>query len=255
MLCAALSRFLNRQSHIRRLRIILMSSLSPSDIDEVSSFELFEGFNKPLIERALLGGVIKQYKHREYVYRAGDLAQSFCLVIDGAIKLIRHSPRGEDIIMHFITKGDAVGALLMNQGENFIFPISAKSMGPTRVICLPKSTFKQYWQTDIKIQTRLNSLLYRRLNNIQDDKTMSTSALRVRIANLLLRHLDQESENLNQSLSLNLTRQEMADALGVAVESVIRVIRDWQDDGTVFRLVEKGPEIINIEKLLKNFES
>jgi CRP-like cAMP-binding protein len=92
------------------------------------------------------------------------------------------------------------------------------------------------------------------MNNIQDDKTMSTSPLRVRIANLLMRHLDQESDNSNQSMSLILTRQEIADALGVAVESVIRSMKVWQGDGTIYRLAEKGPENINVEKLLKNLE-
>ncbi len=189
-----------------------------------------------------------------FFFRVGGTAQSFCIVLDGAIKLLRHSPRGEDIIMHFAVQGDVVGALLMNQCEEVIYPISAKSMGPTRIVCIPKSTFKQHWQSDINIQNRLNSLLYRRMNNIQDDKTMSTSPLRVRIANLLMRHLDQESENSNQTLSLRLTRQEIADTLGVAVESVIRSMRDWQDDGTVYRPTDKGPEIINVEKLLKHLE-
>jgi CRP-like cAMP-binding protein len=156
--------------------------------------------------------------------------------------------------MHFAVQGDVVGALLMNQSESAIYPISAKSMGPTRIVCIPKSTFKQYWQSDINIQSRLNSLLYRRMSNIQDDKTMSTSPLRSRIANLLMRHLDQDSENLNQTLSLSLTRQEIADALGVAVESVIRSMRDWQDDGTIYRPADKGTEIINVEKLLKHLE-
>lgn len=231
-----------------------MTSLNSSDIDKIASFELFQGFNRGLIEKVVSGGFSKQLKHREYFFRAGDSAQSFCIVVEGAIKLLRHSPRGEDIIMHFAVQGDVVGALLMNQNDNFTYPISAKSMGPTRVICIPKLTFKQYWQSDVNIQNRLNKLLYRRMSNIQDDKTMSTSPLRVRIANLLMRHLDQGSENLNQTLSLNLTRQEIADALGVAVESVIRSMREWQEDGTIYRLSEKGIEIINIEKLLRNLD-
>jgi CRP-like cAMP-binding protein len=231
-----------------------MNLLPSNDIDKIRSFELFQGFDRTLVEKVLSGATSKQYKHREYMYRAGDSAQSFCVVVDGALKLIRHSPRGEDIIMHFAVQGDVVGALLMNQNDSAVYPISAKSMGPTRVACIPKSTFKQYWQTDVGIQGRLNALLYRRMNNIQDDKTMSTSPLRVRIANLLMRHLDQESDNSNQSMSLILTRQEIADALGVAVESVIRSMKVWQGDGTIYRLAEKGPENINVEKLLKNLE-
>ena len=231
-----------------------MAGLVSVDYEKLSSFELFKGFNRSFVEKAAFGAVTKNLKHREFFFRAGDTAQSFCIVLDGAIKLLRHSPRGEDIIMHFAVQGDVVGAFLMNQNESAIYPISAKSMGPTRIVCIPKSTFKHYWQSDVNIQSRLNSLLYQRMSNIQDDKTMSTSSLRVRIANLLMRHLDQDSENSNQTLSLSLTRQEIADALGVAVESVIRSMRDWQDDGTIHRPSDKGTEIINVEKLLKHLE-
>lgn len=231
-----------------------MAGLVSVDYEKLSSFELFKGLNRSFVEKAAFGAVTKSLKHRAFFFRAGDTAQSFCIVLDGAIKLLRHSPRGEDIIMHFAVQGDVVGALLMNKNERAIYPISAKSMGPTRIVCIPKSTFKQYWQSDVNIQSRLNSLLYRRMSNIQDDKTMSTSPLRVRIANLLMRHLDQDSENSNQTLSLSLTRQEIADALGVAVESVIRSMRDWQDDGTIYRPSDKGTEIINVEKLLKHLD-
>lgn len=234
--------------------VIIMESLLPEDLDKITSLKFFQGLDRSLIEKMLSGAVFKNLKHREYFFRAGDSVKNFCIIIDGAIKIIRHSPRGEDIIMHFAVLGDIVGALLMNQNENSTYPISAKSMGPTKIICIPKSTFKQYWQFDVNIQNRLNTLLYRRMTNIQDDKTMSTSLLRVRIANLLMRHLDQDSKNLNQVLSLNLTRQEIADSLGVAVESVIRSMKEWQDNGTIYRQSEKGLEIINIEKLLKNLE-
>ncbi len=227
----------------------------PGDIEQVCGFEFFQGFENSLIQRILTGSVSKQFKHREYVYRAGDPAVSFSIVLEGAVKLIRHSPRGEDLIMYFAVQGDIIGALMMNQEGNAVYPISAKSMGTTRVLNMPKSTFRQYWQTDAEIQRKLNAYLYRRMSTIQDDKTMSTSPLRTRIASLLLRHLDQDSDNVNQPLSLILTRQEIADVLGVAVESVIRAMREWQDNGTICRLYERGPEIINIEKLLRNFET
>lgn len=88
---------------------------------------------------------------------------------------------------------------------------------------------------------------------IQDDRTMATSPLRVRVANFLMRHLDKEADSdSNQPLAIDLTRQEIADALGVAVESVIRVMRRWQNDGTINRTCEKGPELIDIKKLLSN---
>ena len=128
-------------------------------------------------------------------------------------------------------------------------------MGPTKVACVPRATFREHWASSVHFQGRLNRVLYHRMNNIQDDKTLITSPLRVRVANLLLRHLDQDSGAIDQPLSLTLTRQEIADALGVAVESVIRIMSEWQSDGTIRKTSDRGPEFLNIAKLLNNSES
>lgn len=98
-----------------------MAGLISVDYEKLSSFELFKGLNRSFVEKIAFGAVTKNLKHREFFFRAGDTAQSFCIVLDGAIKLLRHSPRGEDIIMHFAVQGDVVGALLMNQSESAIY--------------------------------------------------------------------------------------------------------------------------------------
>jgi len=226
--------------------------LRNEDHNRIAKFELFSGLTADQLASTLTGGISRQLKHREYLYHAGDKTSSFCVVVNGALKLIRHSPKGEDIIVHFAVEGDMVGALLMNQDQDVRYPISAKSMGPTEVVCIPRTTFQQHWVNNVQIQSKLNSILYRRMINIQDDKTLFTSPLRVRIANLLMRHLAQDADKSETTLSLALTRQEIADSLGVAVESVIRAMSEWQDDGTLTRLGDRGPEIINVPKLLKN---
>lgn len=230
-----------------------MVEIEPHDLVRIHKFPIFENTGRENIGRALTNARTRVLKHREQLYRAGDVAQSFCLILEGAIKLIRHSPKGEDLIMHFALQGDLVGALLMNQQGQTVYPISAKSMGPSKVVTIPRETYKLYWQTQVEIQNKLNALLYRRLSNIQDDKTMSTSPLRVRLANLLLRHLDKDTVSI-KPLSITLTRQEIADSLGVAVESVIRIMSEWQENGTIQKPFEKGPELINIEKLISNTE-
>lgn len=230
-----------------------MSNLQTHDLTQLKTFQLFQSLDSRQLESMILGSCVKYLKHRDYFFREGDAVKDFCIILEGAIKLLRHSPRGEDIIMHFALKGDVVGALLMNQKEGAIYPISAKAMGSTRILCIPKSTFRQHW-LDATIQSRLNSLLYQRMNSIQDDKTMSTSPLKVRVSNLLLKHLDHSSDEINQTLSIKLTRQEIADALGVAVESVIRTMREMYSEGTINKASDKSDEVINIEKLLKNLE-
>lgn len=225
--------------------------ISPEDIRAISKFELFHNSNLYRMESLFSGAISRELKHRDYFCRAGERAESFGLVMSGALKLIRHSPKGEDIIVHFAVQGDLVGGLLMNQPKISPFPVSAKAMGPTRVLAIPRRTFQDFWRPNADLLSRLNSILYRRMNNIQDDKTMFSSPLKARIATLLIRHLDPAAGDELQSLSISLTRQEIADALGVAVESVIRTMRDWVEDGTIKKSSERGHEFVDVGRLVK----
>lgn len=124
-------------------------------------------------------------------------------------------------------------------------------MGPSEVISIPKSTFSFFWKNNLDLMNRMNSILYQRMSTIQDDKMLFSSPLRNRIALLLLRHLEQVNGTSMQSLSLPLTRQEIADSLNVTVESVIRIMSEWTEEGILHRPHEKGPEKMNIAELIK----
>jgi CRP-like cAMP-binding protein len=228
-----------------------MGFLGETELALISKFNLFRGLKNSCIQSALTGASMKQLKHRELLFRAGEDVCCFCIVLNGALKLIRPSPRGIDIIVHFAIQGDLIGALLMNQEEILQFPISAKSMGPSEVICIPKSTFSNFWKNNLDLMNRMNSILYQRMSTIQNDKMLFSSPLRNRIALLLLRHIEQVNGSTMQSLSLPLTRQEIADSLNVAVESVIRIMSEWTEEGIIHRPYEKGPEKINIAELIK----
>lgn len=226
------------------------SLLSQQDVETLVHFDLFKDtVGRDELMKLFADGKVRELKHREILISVGAPLDSFALVLDGAVKLLKHSPKGEDIIMHFALPGDLIGALLMNQTQQKSYPLSAKAMGPSRVLVLPKKTFSQAWLGNLTIMHKINQLLYRRMHNIQDDKIMSTSPLKKRIANLLLRHLNEGKTASN--LKISLTRQEIADSLGVAVESVIRAMRELQAEGVTEKLGDKQPELIHVPKLVK----
>lgn len=228
-----------------------MSIPTIKDIQKVSALELFQGSSDSEVNASIKGSLIKQLKHRQILYAAGDRAERFCIVIEGALKLVRPTPRGDDVIVHFATPGDVVGGLLMNQNNNTsIYPITAKAMGPSVVLCIPRSTYTEHWAPNAKLQMRMQSLLYQRMSRIQDEKTLYRSPLQQRIAALLISLWDKEAESESNLLSIPLTRQEIADTLGVAVESVIRVMSEWNQSG-IIKSNEKHLEIVNLEYLLR----
>lgn len=219
-----------------------------NDIKNLRSFSIFQGLSDESIQQLTESSYLKKLKHRELVYRAGDPIDTFCIVLKGAFKLIRPTLRGDDVIMYFATMGDVIGALVMNKPVPS-YPITAKAMGPSEVLCIPRKTFNDYWAQNAEIQRRLNSALYSRLSMIQDDKTRSKSPLPQRISALLVGLLERAEHEDQLIIPIPLTRQEIADSLGVTVESVIRIMSSWAQDGIV-RTQDQRIEIVRLDRII-----
>jgi len=224
--------------------------LKERDFQRVSKFSIFEGIPQVELKNLLQNGKVTQHTHRNTLYEMGDKALSFAIVLDGAYKLVKPTIKGDDFIMYFATPGDAIAALLMGQEREATFPITVKSIGSSSVYIIPKTTFHHYWKSNASILLRLNSLLYSRMGFMQDEKALSRAPLAQRIAWFLLKMLERSGEEKEQVIPLPLTRQEIADHLGVTVESVIRIMSQWSQSG-IIRSADRHIEISRIDQLIE----
>lgn len=225
--------------------------IQPNDYDilQLEKFEIFDGFNHQDIKKIIDGAALKNLRHREMLYSSGDSAERFAIVLKGALKLVRPTTHGDDVIVYFATPGDVVGALLLNQRESR-YPINVKALGPTTVVCIPRATYEASWMVNAKLQTKLGSVLFRRMKTIQDDKTLIKAPLAKRIAALLIGLLARNPDQDSNVLMVPLTRQEIADSLGVACESVIRIMSDWNHQGLIHSH-DKFLEVDGVDRLIE----
>lgn len=222
--------------------------LPDSELQELMTFPLFESLEHSTVRDLLSGGGSKMHKHREVLYHAGTEADSFAVVLAGAYKLVKPTPRGDDLIVYFATPGDVIAALIMGQ-QGSGYPITAKAMGPSKVYSIPRSTFQKAWIKNAQIQQRLNSFLYTRMSLVQDERALSRAPLEQRIAALLLKLLERSSRDDERIVPLPLTRQEIADSLGAAVESVIRVMSEWSQRG-ILKTTDRQIEILRPDQVI-----
>lgn len=224
-------------------------SLPESELHDIMNFPLFQGIERPVVSGLLTGGALKAHKHREILYQAGATAESFSVVLAGAYKLVKPTPRGDDLIVYFSTPGDVIAALVMGQ-QGSSYPITAKAMGPSRIYSIPRSTFQKAWISNAQIQQRLNTFLYTRMSLVQDERALARAPLEQRVAGLLLKLLERSSRDNERIVPLPLTRQEIADSLGAAVESVIRVMSDWSQRG-IIKTTDRQIEILRPDQVIE----
>lgn len=213
----------------------------------LKTYPLFQDLSLDALALLVEGHRFKNIKHHETLFTAGDEASQFAIVLTGAFKLVRPTPRGEDAIMYFATPGDVIGGLVMLK-PNSRFPISAISLGASTALLLPRATYQRAWVENPQVQAKLNSMLYTRMSVLQDEKANSKLTLQQRIAVLLVKLMDRYSDGDDSKLPIPLTRQEIADSVGATVEAVIRSMSEMSQKG-IIRTEDKQIEILRPDKI------
>jgi len=215
----------------------------------LNELAIFSGIPANQIHELIQGGVAVSSKHRGVLFRAGEPAPSFMIVLIGAYKLFRQDLSGNETIMYFAGPGDLIGGPIMVRPEP-IYPISAASIGESMVLRIPRETYLKSWANNVKLQQKLNEILFFRMNHIQEEKTSQRLPLAVKLALLLMTLVERYSNGSDHILPLPITRQELADSVGATVESVIRMLGEWNSAG-ILKLESRQIEVADLDRLFE----
>lgn len=230
-----------------------MNTALKSALSEIKKFELFNEFNDSTIEQLCENSIIKFHTHKQIVFNYGDPALRFGIVLSGAYKLTRISPVGEESVIHFSSPGDVVAALVMAQ-KNIPYPVTVKAMGPARMLVIPQETYLNYWIKNPMLIIKMQGLLSTRMARLQNQKVMQRAPMSAKIASMLMQLAADDTKNDGQlEVPLPLTRKEIADSLGVTVESVIRVMSEWAKRGYI-ATTDHHIKILNPERLIEQMD-
>lgn len=201
-------------------------------IGEAAALPLFSGCTRDDISSLIEGGEIHVNRHREVIFKFGDPAHYFGIVLTGAYKLSRLSGDGHEAVIHFASIGDVLAALIMAK-ENPRYPVTVHAMGPSRAIVIPRSVYLSEWLKKPELIAKMQMLLTTRMSRLQNQRLMQRAPLHSKIAALLLQLVNRDDGGSRMHIQLPLTRKEIADSLGVTVESVIRVMSEWAKIGWI----------------------
>lgn len=163
-------------------------------------------------------------QRRHVLFRQGDTFEALYVVRAGAVKTYMVSENGEEHVTGFYLPGDIVGVDGVSGG---IYSTTAVALETTSVCTLPFSALEKMAAHTPNVQRYVFQVMAK---EIQRDQQMmmllSRKSAEQRVATLLLRfseHLHQR--NLSSiSFRLAMSRTEIGNYLGLAVETVCRVM-------------------------------
>ena len=189
------------------------------------------------------------YKKKNEVYRPGEMPTCIFLIVEGKIKTSRINEDGKEFITGVYSKGEYFGyeALLKNQE----YTDSAEAMEDSEVIVLPKDEFNQLIYSNREIAQKFVELLSNKVEEKEEKLLhLAYDSVRQRTAEALISLYHKFNTDENPNFEMAVSREDLANMVGTATESVIRVLSDFKDEGII--TIRSGKIMIKkLEKLEK----
>jgi len=177
--------------------------------------------------KSLTAGMAEtHYKKGQYIFKEGDPAEYFHVLTAGIVKCVKSSPEGKEAVLKVFTPGDLFCCeAAVFDGRSH--PGCALTMGPVSVLKIRKQVYFKLFKKSPEAALAIIRYLGNRLNEAQETaKTFALERADQRIASLLAKLAERLGKETPQGLLLDirLTRQDLADMTGLALETTIRMI-------------------------------
>jgi len=185
------------------------------------------------------------YDRGEQVFEEGDPSDFFYVVITGRVKVYKHAPNGNDIILEMFGAGGPFGAVAAYEARPY--PASATAIEPTECLLIPRQAFFILLeQHPSLVRGLLGSLSLRLVELTTRLAELTGGRIDARFARLFLKLADQigRQDRGGVFVPLALSRQELADLTGTTIETSIRIMSRWGKDD-VLRTEKDGFVVLN----------
>ncbi|MGZ8383386.1 MAG: Crp/Fnr family transcriptional regulator [Nitrospira sp.] len=184
-----------------------------------------------------------RYGKGQYIFREGDPTEYFHIVKEGSVKCVKSSLDGKECTLKVLMPGDLF-CCDASAFDGASHPGTAQPMGDVSVLRMKKEAYFKMLRANPDAAMEVIRYLGNRLNEAQEKaKVLALDSADQRLASLLVSLAErsgvQDSNGIR--LSVRLTRQDMANMVGVTTETAIRIMARFKRDrlvsGTAARLV------------------
>lgn len=216
----------------------------------LNSIPLFHGMTPEDIKKALTCSASKEqiFKKNIYLFHSNDIPTHLYILLEGEIQICKDTPNGNRLIMNTFSKpGTTFGEVylfLKNKTYDF-YVVTTKE---TKVLALPKQYFYQtcehncnHHETIIKNMLGILSEKAYLLN--KKIQVIGAGSLRNKLAEYFIQNCNTEGFVVS-----TLTREQLADYLGVTRPSLSRELMKMKEEG-ILEITRKQIKILDFEAL------
>lgn len=191
----------------------------------------------------------RQYKRGDLLYQEGSRISGFYCINSGILKIFKTGFDGKEQIIRFAKRGDFIAYRSVLSNEPAC--TSAKVIEDCQVCFIPSEILIQLSKVNSTFALELLKLACHELGEANSFITdIAQKTVRERLAEILILLVHDFGLDENNYLKVSLTREELANIVGTATESVIRLLSEFKSDKMV-ELNGRKIKILNMKALEK----
>lgn len=198
----------------------------------VREFSSLKSLNKDELVKIANCKTSYTIKKGESIFREGESVNGIFCIKEGVCKLSKLSPNGKDHIVKLVKPGDLLGqrSMISDEPTN----LSATALEDMRVCFLPKQEVLHFFNQNNQFSMNVMRSICGDLKDADDHMvSMAQKTVRERLAETLLYLEETFGKDKDNSLRIQLSREELAGIIGTATESCIRLLSEFNKNGWI----------------------
>jgi len=198
----------------------------------VRQFNSLRAMNKEELKRVSDSKVSRKIKKGQAIFEEGEKLDGVYCVRDGVSKLSKLSENGKDQIVKLASKGEVIGqrSVVAEESVN----LSAVAVSDMEVCFIPKEGIVNTLHTNPNFTLEVLRHMAHDLKEADDViVNMSQKTVKQRIGEAFIYLKNNFGEDEAGFLKLTLSREDIANVVGTATESCIRIISEFKKKGFI----------------------
>lgn len=172
---------------------------------------------------------IQNYRKKTEIYREGSFPKGIYFIHKGKVKIYQSNDNGKELITELHAEGDFFGFLPLLKEE--VYTNSAMALEDSEIYMIPKADFFDLVYKNAEVSRKFIEILSDNL--IEKEKQLlriAYSSVRKRVAEALVDLSDKYKKAGETAFSMNVSREDLANLVGTATETVIRTLSDFKEE-------------------------
>ncbi len=204
-------------------------TLSCNDGCLVRSNSIFKHLTPDELEKVTFDKSTEHYKRGSIIYREGSRINGCYCIQKGIIKVFKTGIDGKEQIIRFARSGDIIGFRSVLSNE--LACTTAEVLDDAILCYIPAETLVYLVKHNGNFSMELMQLTCKELGEANAYITdIAQKTVRERLAEILIHLKNDFGLDENNILQISLTREELANIVGTATESVIRLLSEFKQD-------------------------